>query len=82
MRVCTLLVSRRLGHGYGDSGGGDGGWCDKTNWLPKEEWRLLTVVACGVSVIDYDHVRLLGNMLEVIVREKGCIFEGVVQGYQ
>jgi folylpolyglutamate synthase len=52
---------------------GMGGRYDATNCLDMD-WFQHTAVA-GVTQLDYDHVRILGNTLEEIAWEKGGIFQ-------
>ena len=47
---------------------GIGGRHDATNVIPPP-------AACGVTLLDLDHVRVLGNSLELIAYEKGGIFK-------
>ena len=51
---------------------GIGGRYDATNIVPAE-------AVCGVSLLDLDHTRVLGNTLESIAFEKGGIFKPGVQ---
>jgi folylpolyglutamate synthase len=50
---------------------GMGGRYDATNFLDVAE---LDVACCGVTLLDLDHTRILGNTLEQIAWEKGGIF--------
>jgi folylpolyglutamate synthase len=50
---------------------GMGGRYDITNFLNEDVFKQR---ACGVALLDYDHVRILGNTLEKIAWEKGGIF--------
>jgi folylpolyglutamate synthase len=50
---------------------GMGGRYDATNILDLD----LYDVRCGITQLDYDHVRVLGNTLEEIAWEKGGIFK-------
>jgi len=52
---------------------GMGGRYDATNVLD----RVGRNVVCGVTLLDLDHVRVLGNTLEQIAWEKGGIFQDV-----
>jgi folylpolyglutamate synthase len=49
---------------------GMGGRYDATNVFDHS----YSNTVCGVSLIDYDHQRVLGDSLELIAREKGGIF--------
>lgn len=49
---------------------GMGGRYDATNILDQVDYR----TACGVTLIDLDHTRVLGSTLEAIGWEKGGIF--------
>lgn len=49
---------------------GMGGRYDATNFLDRAE----TNSVCGVTLLDLDHTRVLGNTLEQIAWEKGGIF--------
>ena len=53
---------------------GMGGRYDATNVLDltNTNWRSF---ACGVTLLDYDHVRVLGHRIEQIAWEKGGIFQ-------
>jgi len=51
---------------------GMGGRYDATNVFDIDDTRK---VACGVTLLDLDHVRVLGNTLEQIAWEKGGIFQ-------
>jgi folylpolyglutamate synthase/dihydrofolate synthase len=53
---------------------GLGGRYDATNVLDLD---LFHTSACGVTLIDYDHCRILGHSLEEIAWEKGGIFQVV-----
>ena len=50
---------------------GMGGRYDATNILDMEGRN----VVCGVTLLDFDHTRVLGNTLEQIAWEKGGIFQ-------
>jgi folylpolyglutamate synthase len=50
---------------------GLGGRYDATNLLDRDEF----VTAAGVTLLDYDHVRVLGHKLEQIAWEKAGIFQ-------
>jgi folylpolyglutamate synthase len=50
---------------------GMGGRYDATNVVDLDVWQ---EYACGVTLLDYDHTRVLGNTLEKIAWEKGGIF--------
>lgn len=54
---------------------GMGGRYDATNILPMTEYNTV----CGVTLLDFDHVRVLGNRIEQIAWEKAGIFQ-VVKG--
>ena len=47
-----------------------GGRYDATNVIDLDAWASY---ACGVTLLDYDHTRVLGNTLEEIAWEKGVI---------
>ena len=51
---------------------GMGGRYDATNILDLDSFRSY---ACGITLLDYDHTRVLGNLLEQIAWEKGGIFQ-------
>ena len=53
---------------------GMGGRYDATNLFPKTIPSTIPFV-CGVTLIDYDHTRILGSTLEKIAWEKGGIFK-------
>ena len=82
-RMLTLMAFYIFQH-YDDNGNkvsciilevGMGGRYDATNsyYLPPSTKNVLVV--CGVTLIDYDHTRVLGNTLEEIAWEKGGIFQ-------
>lgn len=48
-----------------------GGRYDATNSLDVDAWKSY---ACGITKLDYDHVRVLGHRLEQIAWEKAGIF--------
>ncbi|GAX25715.1 folylpolyglutamate synthase [Fistulifera solaris] len=50
---------------------GMGGRFDATNSLDLDTWKSY---ACGITKLDYDHVRVLGHRLEQIAWEKAGIF--------
>jgi folylpolyglutamate synthase len=50
---------------------GMGGRYDATNIIDLEDWKSYS---CGVTLLDYDHTRVLGSTLEEIAWEKGGIF--------
>lgn len=52
---------------------GMGGRYDATNVLDMEGRKMV----CGVTLLDYDHCRVLGDTLEKIAWEKGGIFQAV-----
>ena len=54
---------------------GMGGRYDATNILPMTDYQ----TAAGVTLLDYDHVRVLGNRIEQIAWEKGGVFQ-IVKG--
>lgn len=51
---------------------GMGGRYDATNAMP---WPKTIRTVCGVTLIDFDHVRILGNTLPEIAWEKGGIYQ-------
>lgn len=51
---------------------GMGGRYDATNFLDRDS--ILERSICGVTLLDFDHTRILGNTLELIAWEKGGIF--------
>ena len=53
---------------------GMGGRYDATNIIDMSPGR---AVACGVTLLDLDHTRILGSTLEDIAKEKGGIFQRV-----
>lgn len=53
---------------------GMGGRYDATNIIDMSPGR---AVACGVTLLDLDHTRVLGSTLEEIAKEKGGIFQRV-----
>jgi folylpolyglutamate synthase len=53
---------------------GMGGRYDATNFLLEESTTTGRGVVCGVTLLDLDHTRILGNTLELIAWEKGGIF--------
>jgi folylpolyglutamate synthase len=50
---------------------GMGGRFDATNSIDLDTWKSY---ACGITRLDYDHVRVLGHRLEQIAWEKAGIF--------
>lgn len=53
---------------------GMGGRYDATNFIHVGSSQLQQRYVCGVTLLDLDHTRILGNTLELIAWEKGGIF--------